>query len=81
MSNYRITKKKIKKLAQVRLFIKSNAEWIKVWADSIASGDLNRAGIAHQFVNYTWKQVLDIARQNRIKSKQLKIYSYKTFGI
>ena len=68
-------------LNEVRLFIKSNAEWIKVWADSIASGDLNRAGIAHQFVNYTWKQVLDIARQNRIKSKQLKIYSYKTFGI
>lgn len=81
MSNYRIAKKKIKKLSQMRLFIKSNAEWIKVWVDSIASGDLNCAGIALQFSNYTWKQVLDIAHQNRLKSKQLKLYSYKTFGI
>ena len=65
----------------MRLFIKSNAEWIKVWANSIESRDLDSTGIALQFVDYTWKQVLNIAHQNRLKSRQLKLYSYKTFKI
>lgn len=81
MSNYRITKKKIKKLAQMRLFVKSNAEWIKALANSVENKDINRARIAYQFMNYTWKQALNIAHQNKLKSKQLKRYSYKTFGI
>lgn len=81
MCKYRIAKKKIKSTPKLRLFIKSHAEWVNVWADSIIRGERESVGISLKFADYTLQNALCLVHKNKLQIRHLKLYSRKTFGV
>jgi len=80
MCKYRIAKKKIKSIPQLKLFIESRAEWLLTRIEACARQDAECVKIIDVMRNYDFEQIVNLANDNRIKLSHIKLFSYKTFN-
>ena len=80
MCKYRIAKKKIKSIPQLKLFIESRAEWLLVRIEACEKKDIECVKIIEEMRNFDYKQIAQLAHKNKIKLRHIKLYAYKTFN-